>query len=85
MDYQWERHTGGPKERWDLRAYNQLGDSAIIGTARKTKNNHRCRRWAVTFEVNYFKSIHVATLNDLKRREALDAARMLLILRHQDV
>ena len=79
--YQWERHTGGLKECWNLRHYHQyLGApaSSVIGTIRKQKNKHPCRKWIVA-AVKGWDFNHVCVLDDMNRRDALEAAKMILL------
>lgn len=84
-DIQWERHTGGNSATWHLRDYRRYDTrpySLVLGSARKTKNKHRCRMWVVWYEAGMI-SEHLATLKDMKQPEALDAARLLIMMRHQ--
>lgn len=80
-DYQWERRTGGLKECWDLRYYHKVMGgigSNVIGSIRKQKNKHRCRKWIVAVNTGWdFK--HVCVLDDMKRPDALEAAKMILL------
>jgi hypothetical protein len=81
-EYQWERRTGGMKECWDLRRYRiAFGRtmSDVVGTTRKQKNKHRCRKWIVAAS-NGWDFTHVCVLDDMKRPEALEAAKMLILL-----
>ena len=84
---QWERHAGGQSAKWVLREYSMSDTrpySWVRGSARKVKNKHRCRMWVVKYETDYF-SEHLGTLKDLKLPEALDAARLLIMIRHNNV
>ena len=83
---QWERHTGGNSATWHLRCYLKLGSdsrphSVVLGSARKVKHKPRCRMWVVKYSV-YGVDEHLATLKDMKLPEALDAARLLIMMRH---
>jgi hypothetical protein len=81
---QWERHTGGNSATWQLRDYRTYADrpySVVLGSARKVKNKHRCRMWVVTYAGRSYPE-HLATLEDMKQPEALDAARLLIMVRH---
>jgi len=80
-EYNWERRTGGMKECWDLRQYrSRFGHvtSYVVGTIRKQKNKHRCRKWIVSAS-NDWDFVHVCVLDDMKRHEALEAAKMILL------
>jgi len=80
-DYQWERRTGDLKESWNLRHYHRyLGAQAsrVIGTIRKQKNKHRCRKWIVAVDDGWGLK-HVCVLDDMKRPDALEAAKMILL------
>lgn len=80
-DIQWERHTGGNSATWQLRCYlreDSRPHSFVLGSARKVTNKHRCRMWVV----QYGRDEHLATLKDMKQPEALDTARLLIMLRH---
>lgn len=86
---QWERHKGGLNEMWLLREYrvdknhHPQMHSVVLGSARKVKNNHRCRVWAVKYEGLVYDE-HLATLKDMERPEALAAAKLLILLRLKD-
>lgn len=83
-DTQWERHTGGSSAKWVLRCYLREGSrpySIVLGSARKATKKHRCRMWVVTYLAAYHYE-HLATLRDMKQPEALDTARLLIMLRH---
>lgn len=82
----WERHPGGNSVTWRLRdyrtyAYTDRPYSLVLGSARKVKNKHRCRMWVVTYGGSPYAE-HLATLKDMKLPEALDAARLLIMMRH---
>jgi len=88
---QWERSEGGQSARWVLRKYNtdteglRTGPSSwVLGSARKVKNKHRCRMWVVKYAVGFGYSEYLGTLKDLKLPEALDAARLLIMIRHNN-
>ncbi len=81
-DYQWERHTGGSKECWQLRYYHTVFGrtmSSVVGYVRQAKNKHRCRKWIVA-RYNNWDFHHVCVLDDMKRSEALTAAKMMILL-----
>jgi hypothetical protein len=76
-DYQWERHNGGSAECWHLRHYH-LGAGEVVGSIRKQKNKRRCSRWIVAL-CNGWDSRHICVLDDMKRFEALTAAKLILL------
>jgi hypothetical protein len=76
-DYQWERQTGGSKECWQLRHYLE-GFGRVVGSVRKQKNKHRCRKWSVAL-YNGWDFRPVCVLDDMKRPEALAAAKLILL------
>ena len=83
-EYQWERRTGALKECWDLRYYYKEVlwglDSSVVGSIRKQKNAHRCRKWIVAVRSSTGGTFHhVCVLNDMKRPDALEAAKMILL------
>ncbi len=76
-EYQWERRTGSLKPCWDLRHYVR-SESWVIGSIRKQKNSHRCRKWIVAVS-NGWQLTHVRVLYDMKLPDALEAARTILL------
>lgn len=86
--YNWERRTGGLRERWELIRYTNGGTAfwGAVGYIYKKKNKHRCRDWNVMCTVGQsspWEPEFVTTLKDMKRPEALDAARLLLMMQVQ--
>lgn len=76
-EYKWERRTGSLKSCWELRRYTHNA-SWVIGTIRKQKRDHRCRKWIVAVDDGW-QLTHVCVLYDMKAPDALEAARMILL------
>lgn len=53
----------------------------VLGSIRKVKNSHRCRVWVVMYEDRTYE--HLGTLKDMKLPEAREAAKLLIMVRHQ--
>lgn len=79
---QWERVVG-QSSKWVLR--KSVGSSSwLLGSARKVKNKHRCRMWVVNYMGGFGYASYLGTLKDMKIPEALDAARLLIMVRHNN-
>ena len=74
-EYSWERSPNGMREHWELVRY--YGGRYVVGTVRMQSRRH-CRRWIVA-AISGWDFTHVCVLYDMKRREAMEAAKLILL------
>jgi len=76
--YSWERAPNGLREHWELVEYQQSGGGRyVVGTMRRQSKRH-CMKWIVA-AVKGWDFNHVCVLDDMNRRDALEAAKMILL------